>query len=79
MYRVGDIVMVKDLPVGCDNDPLDPILWFNAEMKKMAGRIFFIKDVYESPWGGVRYKLLGDLSSWEWSGGFLIPMCQRTE
>lgn len=79
MYKVGDTVMVKDLPVGRGSDPLDPTLWFNSEMKKMAGRIFFIKDVYERPWGGVRYKLLGDLSDWEWSGGFLIPMCQRTE
>lgn len=80
MYKVGDMVRIRDLPVGAGNDPLDPTLWFNSEMKKMAGRIFFIKDVYESPWTGrVRYKLLGDFSNWEWSSGFLIPMCQRTE
>lgn len=78
MYRVGDIVMVKDLPVGSGNDPLDPALWFNSEMKKMAGNTYFIRKVCESPWG-IRYKLCGDLSNWEWSSGFLIPMCQRTE
>lgn len=78
MYRVGDMVMVKDLPVGCGNDPLDPILWFNAEMKKMAGNVYSIRKVHESPWG-IRYKLCGDLSDWEWSSGFLISMSQRTE
>ena len=37
MYKVGDMVRIRDLPVGPGNDPLNPGLWYNPEMKKMAG------------------------------------------
>lgn len=46
MYKVGDMVRIRDLPVGVGNDPLDPYLWYNSAMKKMAGQIYRIGSVW---------------------------------
>lgn len=74
MYKVGDMVRIRDLPVGVGNDPLDPHLWYNSKMKKMAGQIYRIGCVC-----GGRYILLGDSACWQWTDAFLIPAGQRTE
>lgn len=74
MYKVGDMVRIRDLPVGVGNDPLYPYLWYNSAMKKMAGQIYRIGSVC-----GSRYILLGDSACWQWTDAFLIPAGQRTE
>ena len=40
MYKLGDMVRIRDLPVSPGNDPLEPGLGYNSEMKKMAGQIY---------------------------------------
>lgn len=74
MYKVGDMVRIRDLPVGIGNDPADPDLCYNSVMKKMAGQIYRIGSVC-----GGRYFLLGDSDCWQWTDVFLIPVWQRTE
>lgn len=46
MYKVGDMVRIRDLPVGVGNDPLDPDLWYNSAMKEMAGQIYRVGSVW---------------------------------
>lgn len=74
MYKVGDMVRIRDLPVCAGNDPAYPDLWYNSAMKKMAGQIYRIGSVC-----GGRYTLLGDSDCWQWTDAFLIPVGQRTE
>lgn len=74
MYKVGDMVRIRDLPVGVGNDPVEPDLCYNSEMKKMAGQIYRIESVR-----GGGYILLGDSACWRWTDAFLIPAGQRTE
>ena len=79
MYKVGDMVCIRDLPVGPGNDPLEPGLWYNSEMKKMAGRSDKIRTVFKSISGTYRYLLRLDNGNWVWTDAFLIPARQRTE
>ena len=79
MYKVGDMVRIRDLPVGPGHDPSDPGLWYNSEMKKMAGRSDKIRTVFESIPGIYRYQLWLDNGNWVWTDAFLIPARQRTE
>lgn len=79
MYKVGDMVRIRDLPVGRGNDPLNPGLWYNSEMKKMAGRLSKIRSVFKSISGMPRYRLWLDNGIWAWTDAFLIPARQRTE
>ena len=79
MYKVGDMVRIRGLPVGPGNDPLNPGLWYNPEMKKMAGRSYKIRTVFESIPGIYQYQLWLDNGNWVWTDAFLIPARQRTE